>query len=77
MPLFMNSYIDKNVDVASDGNCGIWIVTSHLGKGKENHAIFQYDLIRLTNNHVILYQIVFVREIIKCYQIRCVSLKVL
>ncbi|XP_058733733.1 uncharacterized protein LOC131605389 [Vicia villosa] len=51
MPFFMHKYIDRNIKMAGDGNCGFWAVSSLLDKGEDVHKFVRHELIEELMNH--------------------------
>lgn len=45
MPLFMQNYIKRIVNVEGDDNCGFWAVSSLLYKGEYDYQFFCRHLI--------------------------------
>lgn len=62
MSLFMCPYIEKNVDVLGDGNCGLRVVAVHASVGEDSRYVIHNELIKELTNHKSDYTPVFGSE---------------
>jgi len=47
----MVSFIEKVMDVISDGNCGFWVIVEFLGLIEESHIMIRRHLIHELKDH--------------------------
>ncbi|XP_058763235.1 uncharacterized protein LOC131636641 [Vicia villosa] len=62
MPVFMQKYIDRVVNMAGDDNCGFRAVSTLLGKGENAHKLVCHEFIEELMNHKDPYTRVFGNE---------------
>jgi len=51
IPMIMRPYIEENVNVRGDDNCGFQVIARNLGMDEDSHVLVRHSLINELKNH--------------------------